>query len=57
MIMEENKEKNSNSTERSIEKEELNKKTRRRINNMPSQYEGKGPQQNSAVGYDPLEDI
>lgn len=37
--------------------EEDREKRTRRSNNMPSQYEGKGPQENTAVGYDPLQDI
>jgi len=37
--------------------EEDREKHNRRANNMPSQYEGRGPQENTAIGYDPLEDI
>lgn len=29
----------------------------RSLDDMPSQYEGEGPQENSDVGYDALEDL
>lgn len=29
----------------------------RKVNDMPGQYEGIGPQENTAIGYDPLQDI
>jgi len=38
-------------------KRELNRRTNRSLNNMPGQFEGTGPQENSNVGYDPLKDI
>lgn len=52
------KEKEQNKKEKEHHKEEEETRGRRRkANNMPGQFEGRGPQQNSVIGYDPLEDI
>lgn len=37
--------------------EEDNNRGKRKSHNMPGQFSGRGPQENSALGYDALEDI
>ncbi len=51
--------KNKNDEHRIVKKEleEDNKRAKRKSHSMPGQFEGRGPQENSALGYDALEDI
>jgi len=37
--------------------EDREQRPRRKSNNMPDSYQGTGPQENTAAGYDPLENL
>lgn len=55
-----NKDKLDNAQEHELIKHKLEedaKENHRKAHSMPGQFEGRGPQENSALGYDALEDI
>lgn len=51
----------NNKTSKEVKKEHIEEETvhkhHRDLDDMPSSYRGRGPQENTAIGYDALEDI